>query len=154
ELADAGQTVEKSEKVNLNKLVETIGAITIPQNIELKHDPLVAVKADKEKLSQIFKNLFENAVIHGKPSQISVTSKLLDNEIALYIENDGLQIEAKTVEEAFESTFTTKEKESIHGLTIVKKLVDAHGWKIRLSDIKEKACFEILIPKEDVTEIF
>ncbi len=154
ELADAGQTVEKSEKVNLNKLVDTIGAITIPQNIKLNHDPLVAVKADKEKLSQIFKNLFENAVIHGKPSQISVTSKLLDNEIALYIENDGLQIEAKTVEEAFESTFTTKEKESIHGLTIVKKLVDAHGWKIRLSDRQEKACFEILIPKEDVTEIF
>ncbi|TET77644.1 MAG: PAS domain S-box protein, partial [Candidatus Heimdallarchaeota archaeon] len=154
ELADAGQTVEKSEKVNLNKLVDTIGAITIPQNIKLNHDPLVAVKADKEKLSQIFKNLFENAVIHGKPSQISVTSKLLENEIALCIENDGLQIEAKTVEEAFESTFTTKEKESIHGLTIVKKLVDAHGWKIRLSDIKEKACFEILIPKEDVTEIF
>jgi len=58
-----------------------------------------------------------------------VTSKLLENEIALCIENDGLQIEAKTVEEAFESTFTTKEKESIHGLTIVKKLVDAHGWK-------------------------
>jgi PAS domain S-box-containing protein len=154
ELADAGQTVEKSEKVNLNKLVDTIGAITIPQNIKLNHDPLVAVKADKEKLSQIFKNLFENAVIHGKPSQISVTSKLLENEIALCIENDGLQIEAKTVEEAFESTFTTKEKESIHGLTIVKKLVDAHGWKIRLSDIKEKACFEIIIPKEDVTEIF
>ncbi|MHA1516386.1 MAG: PAS domain S-box protein, partial [Candidatus Heimdallarchaeaceae archaeon] len=154
ELADAGQTVEKSEKVNLNKLVDTIGSITIPQNINLTHDPLVTVKADKEKLSQIFKNLFENAVIHGKPSQITVTSKLLENEIALCIENDGLQIEAKTVEEAFESTFTTKEKESIHGLTIVKKLVDAHGWKIRLSDIKEKACFEILIPKEDVTEIF
>lgn len=154
ELADAGQTVEKSEKVNLNKLVETIGAITIPQNIKLNHDPLVAVRADKEKLSQIFKNLFENAVIHGKPSQIDVTSKLLDNEISLSIENDGLQIEAKTVEEAFESTFTTKEKESIHGLTIVKKLVDAHGWKIRLSDKQEKACFEILIPKEDVTEIF
>ncbi len=154
ELADAGQTVEKSEKVNLNKLVETIGAITIPQNIKLSHDPLVAVRADKEKLSQIFKNLFENAVIHGKPSQIDVTSKLLDNEIVLTIENDGLQIEAKTVEEAFESTFTTKEKESIHGLTIVKKLVDAHGWKIRLADKQEKACFEILIPKEDVTEIF
>ena len=154
ELADAGQTIEKSEKVNLNKLVETIGAITIPQNIKLNHDPLVAVRADKEKLSQIFKNLFENAVIHGKPSQIYVTSKLLDKEIALSIENDGLQIEAKTVEEAFESTFTTKEKESIHGLTIVKKLVDAHGWKIRLADKQEKACFEILIPKEDVTEIF
>ena len=154
ELADAGQTVEKSEKVNLNKLVDTIGAITIPQNIKLNHDPLVAVKADKEKLSQIFKNLFENAVIHGKPSQISVTSRLLDNEIVLTIENDGLQIETKTVEEAFESIFTTKEKESIHGLTIVKKLVDAHGWKIGLSDKKERACFEILIPKEDVTEIF
>ena len=154
ELADAGQTIEKSEKVNLNKLVETIGAITIPQNIKLNHDPLVAVRADKEKLSQIFKNLFENAVLHGKPSQIYVTSKLLDKGIALRVENDGLQIEAKTVEEAFESTFTTKEKESIHGLTIVKKLVDAHGWKIRLADKQEKACFEILIPKEDVTEIF
>ncbi len=58
------------------------------------------------------------------------------------------------MEEAFESTFTTKERESIHGLTIVKKLVDAHGWKIRLADKQEKATFEILIPKEDVTEIF
>ncbi len=153
ELAEAGQVVEKSEKVNLNELIETIGNVTVPENIKLIHDPLVVVKADKEKLSQIIKNLFENAVIHGQPTQINVRSKLLNEDIALSIENDGTRIDPEIVKEAFESTFTTKEKESIHGLTIVKKLIDAHGWKIKLLDDKDEACFEILIPKDDVTEL-
>jgi PAS domain S-box-containing protein len=153
ELAEAGQVVEKSEKVDLNNLVDEIAKVTIPQNIEVLHDPLVAVKADKEKLSQIFKNLFENAVIHGKPTQIKVESKLHEDEIGLCLANDGEKIDPDIVKEAFESTFTTKEKESIHGLTIVKKLIDAHGWNIRLLNEEDEACFEILIPKEDVTEL-
>jgi len=153
ELAEAGQVVEKSEKVNLNALVETIGNVTVPENIKLIHDPLVAVKADEEKLSQIIKNLFENAVIHGKPTKIFVRSLLLDDNVALRIGNDGTRIDPENVKKAFESTFTTKEKESIHGLTIVKKLIDAHGWKIKLLDNQDEACFEILIPKEDITEL-
>ncbi len=152
ELAEAGQVIEKSDIVNLDRLVDRIAKVTIPQDIKMKHDPLVAVKADEEKLSQIFKNLFENAVIHGKPTQIEILSKLHENEIGICIANNGTKIDPEIAREAFESTFTTKEKESIHGLTIVKKLIDAHGWKIRLLNEQDEACFEILIPKEDVTE--
>ncbi|MCE7741690.1 MAG: hypothetical protein GOP50_04470, partial [Candidatus Heimdallarchaeota archaeon] len=66
--------------------------------------------------------------------------------------NDGKIINKEIIKEAFESTFTTREKEAIHGLSIVKKLIDAHNWKIILNEVTEKPCFDILIPKEDIVD--
>ncbi len=152
ELADAGQTVEKSDTVDLSEIVKSIAMMTIPTKIKFSTESLFSVKADKEKLSQIFKNIFENAVIHGQPRMIEVKMQEKDDVNVVKIINDGKLINKEVIKETFESAFTTKEKESIHGLSIVKRLIDAHNWKIILCEVTEKSCFDIIIPKEDIVD--
>jgi len=148
ELAEAGQSVEKSDNVDLNELVKSVAEMILPKGMKIEQKNLTNVQADKSKLSQILKNLFENAVIHGKPKNITVKQLETDDEIILVIRNDGEKISPKVVEDAFETSFSTKEMLEWHGLTIVKKLVTAHGWNIRLDEYDELTCFEIMIPKE------
>ncbi|MHA1198696.1 MAG: PAS domain S-box protein [Candidatus Heimdallarchaeaceae archaeon] len=152
ELAEAGHTVEKSDTVDLNELIPSIATMTIPSNIQFSTTPLFSVKADKEKLSQIFKNILENAVIHGQPREVEVKMLEKDDVNVIKIINDGKLINKEIVKDAFETAFTTKEKESIHGLAIVKRLVDAHNWDIVLCEVTEKSCFDIIIPKEDIVK--
>jgi signal transduction histidine kinase len=148
ELAEAGQIVEKSDNVNLNELVKSIAEMILPKGVKLTQKDLTNIQADKNKFSQILKNLFENAVIHGKPKNIIVKQLETVEETILIIKNDGDKINPKVVEDAFETSFSTREMLEWHGLTIVKKLVTAHGWDIRLDEYDEMTCFEISIPKK------
>ena len=152
ELAEAGLTVEKSDKVDLNDLIQSIALMMIPENIKFQSDSLFTVRADKEKLSQIIKNLLENAVKHGQPKLIEVKIQEMEEVSILKFINDGKLINREIIMEAFDTAFTTKEKESIHGLAIVKRLVEAHNWDVNLCEIIEKPCFNIIIPKEDIVE--
>ena len=148
ELAEAGQSVEKSDDVNLNEHVKSVAEMILPKGVKLIQKDLTNIQADKNKFSQILKNLFENAIIHGKPKNITVKQLETDEEIILVIKNDGEKINPKVVKDAFETSFSTREMLEWHGLTIVKKLVTAHGWNIRLDEYDEMTCFEIIIPKK------
>lgn len=41
----------------------------VPNNIEIFIEPIPIVPGDKQKLWQAFKNILENAVIHGNPKR-------------------------------------------------------------------------------------
>ena len=147
ELAEAGRVIEKSDNVDLNSLFKESATMVIPEEIAFTSDKLPYVRADMKKLSQIVKNLFENAVQHGKPSKIEVIYEETENESIIYIQNDGIKAELKKVQNAFEAKFSTKELKELHGLTIVKKLIDAHDWEICIETEKEITSFKITIPK-------
>jgi PAS domain S-box-containing protein len=147
ELAEAGRVIEKSDDVDLNELFEDCANMIIPEGITFTHDNLPKIRADKKKLSQIVKNLFENAVQHGKPNKIEVLFKETEKEAFIYIQNDGEKADPKIVQEAFEAIFSTKELKELHGLTIVNKLIEAHGWEICLEAEKDTTSFKIVIPK-------
>jgi signal transduction histidine kinase len=147
ELAEAGRIIDKSEEVNLNELFDEIAHITIPPEINYTKDLLPSVKADRKKTSQIVKNLIENAVKHGKPKNIKIKYLEKENEHVIYVQNDGEKIDIEIVREAFEAVFSTREMLELHGLTIVKKLIEAHEWDISLEEIKEITSFIIKIPK-------
>ncbi|NPD89521.1 MAG: PAS domain S-box protein [Asgard group archaeon] len=147
ELAEAGRVIEKSDDVDLNKLFEDCADLAIPSEITFTHDDLPHIEADMKKLSQIVKNLLENAVKHGKPTKIEVFHEETNEALIIYIQNDGEKIDHKIVKEAFETKFSTKEIGELHGLTIVKKLIDAHDWGICLEKEKEITSFKIAIPK-------
>ncbi|MCK5305434.1 MAG: PAS domain S-box protein, partial [Candidatus Heimdallarchaeota archaeon] len=73
DLAEAGTTVEKKDKVNLDRLVGTVADVILPKTIKFTKETLGTIKGDNGKLSQVFKNLFENAIVHGKSNKINVT---------------------------------------------------------------------------------
>ncbi len=148
ELAEAGTTVEKKDKVDLDRLVETVADVILPKRIKFKKATLGTIKGDNGKLSQVFKNLFENAIIHGKPSKVSVSRTEKKGKIVISISNDGILINEKLIEKVFDRGYSTKKVSTGLGLSIVKKIVEGHGWDISI-DTKEKLTnFRITIPSK------
>ncbi|MHA2232922.1 MAG: PAS domain S-box protein, partial [Candidatus Hodarchaeales archaeon] len=144
-LADAGLVIDKTAKINLTDLLQEVAEATIPESLTFAQDRLPTVLGDREKLSQVFQNLFENAVIHGRPRKIEVRSHASAEGATLLVTNDGAPIPHEDHSKIFQQGFTTKEEGGGLGLGIVEKVVKAHGWDISLDETPETT-FRIFIP--------
>jgi len=144
-LADAGQVIGEIHPVDLDKLVAEVAATVVPKGIRFKQQKLPVVSCDREKMKQVVQNLLANAIQHGNPNGIEVKAEKGDGSISLLFSNDGTTIAEKEREKIFDRGFTTKEGGGM-GLTIVKKIVDAHRWKITLEP-SEKTTFKLTIPR-------
>ncbi|MHA2232658.1 MAG: PAS domain S-box protein [Candidatus Hodarchaeales archaeon] len=143
-LADAGLIADVTNEVDLNQLVQDIAAVTIPSTTSFIQEDLPVVMGDYEKLTQVFKNLFENAMTHGEAENIIVRQNGSKNGISIDITNDGTIIPPKYRSQLFRRGFSTKKRGGL-GLTIVQKIINAHGWQISLSDAPQTT-FCIKIP--------
>jgi PAS domain S-box-containing protein len=147
-LADAGLTVEENlVEVDLDRIVKVVAESTIPELIKYKQDKLPSIRADEMKVTQIFRNLFDNAVNHGKPTKIRVTLEDTGASYNIHVQNDGKEIPESIRPSLFVKGFTTSKLGQGFGLTIVKRIVEAHGWKIEYS-AKGMTTFTIIIPKK------
>ncbi|MBN2228561.1 MAG: PAS domain S-box protein [Candidatus Thorarchaeota archaeon] len=145
-LADAGLVVEEDlTDVNLDVLVRDVAESIIPDTIGYNQDSLPVVKADVTKVSQIFRNLFDNAVKHGKPRTIEVRSYIREGNICVAVSNDGKDISDEIRPKLFSRGFTTSKTGQGFGLSIVKRIAEAHKWTIHLVDTK-KTTFELRMP--------
>jgi signal transduction histidine kinase len=150
-LADAGLTVEENlVEVDLNHLVKIIAESAVPELIEYVQDPLPVVRADEMKITQVFRNLLDNAVRHGQPSRIEVRCEDRNSIYCIKIRNDGREIPEAIRTKLFMKGFTTSKSGQGYGLTIAKRIVEAHNWKILYSD-DGMTTFELIIPKQTTT---
>jgi len=150
-LADAGLTVEENlVDVNLDHLVRVVAESAVPEFIEYEQDSLPTVRADEMKVTQIFRNLLDNAVKHGQPSKIEVRLEERAGNFCIMVKNDGKEIPEAIRSKVFLKGFTTSKSGQGYGLTIVKRIVDAHDWSIQLSSTG-KTSFEIIIPRQKTT---
>ncbi|MFQ5978017.1 MAG: PAS domain S-box protein [Candidatus Heimdallarchaeota archaeon] len=145
-LADAGLVIKKRPGINLAELVQETAKSILPEGTEFKLDPLPTVTCDRTRVIQIFQNLFENALYHGNAKKIEVRQRKEGNGIGILITNDGLPIPPEHRQNIFQRKFSTKEKGGL-GLTLVQKLVKAHGWEISLESAP-KTTFRIFISAE------
>ncbi len=104
-----------------------------------------------ERIGQIIENLIVNAVEHGSPQTIEVSYISTERGIKLLISNDGVRIPEDLESRIFQRGVTTKHGSTGYGLSVVKKLVEAHGWLISL-DSTSKTTFEIFIPASSVVK--
>jgi signal transduction histidine kinase len=99
------------------------------------------IRADPNRLAQLFENLMRNAVEHTS-QDVTVTIGELDD--GFYVEDDGSGIPEDSRDDAFEAEYTTADEGTGFGLSIVKEVADAHGWDITITEGSEGgARFEI-----------
>ncbi|WP_128081436.1 PAS domain-containing sensor histidine kinase [Haloferax sp. ATB1] len=153
-LAEQGQAVLDPNAVTLADLVsqgwehvETANA-----TLEIDIDTSVVIMADEGRLSELFENLFRNALDHGG-ADVTVQVATLDESTGFYVEDDGPGIPVDKRDEVFEAGYTDAAEGTGFGLSIVQQIVDGHDWEITISEgTAGGARFEIRNVKLDRVE--
>jgi PAS domain S-box-containing protein len=149
-LADAGRIVGEPQQVELGTLIEDVVKNTAPDDIILRHDRLPVILCDEQKTYQIFQNLITNAIEHGEAKTIEVTAERDGTGLLILVANDGRSIPKDHRQKIFDQGFSTKQGGGL-GLSITKKIVEAHGWRIDLVE-SGITTFSIYIPKRSIVD--
>ncbi|MCT4641217.1 MAG: ATP-binding protein [Bacteriovoracaceae bacterium] len=117
--------------------------------IEVKIDLVPSlINQSKNLFNQIFNNLIKNAV-EAKSSTIEITSKVENNFVTVYFEDNGSGMDDITCENIFERFFTTKEKSGGQGLGLskIKEAIELMGGEVDVvSDLGVGTIFKLSIP--------
>ena len=97
----------------------------------LSADASPAVYADGNRLKRLLENLFGNATKHGG-DDVAVT--VGDLPTGFYVADDGPGIPADRRGDVFEVGYSTDGASTGYGLYIVRRIADAHGWDIAVTD--------------------
>jgi len=155
-LARGGHEVSDPEPVDIeavaNSAWQTAGGSAATLVVESSRE----LEADEDRLKRLFENLFRNSVEHGTPSSrtqaddhtdpaaaeadpgssenqaITITVGELDD--GFYIEDDGIGVPEADRETLFEAGETGSGSGSGLGLAIVRRIAQAHGWAVTLSE--------------------
>jgi signal transduction histidine kinase len=141
-------------QVNVNELVENILKLFESrcqnQNIAIirKFDNLPAMKADPEQLTQVFTNLFLNAIqAMPRGGDLTVAGAVLNDKVVIDIVDTGYGIPEDKLKDVFEPFFTTKDEGMGLGLAITYKIIKDHGGDIEVeSRVGQGTKFMILLP--------
>jgi PAS domain S-box-containing protein len=120
------------------------------------HADLPEIMADKEKILEAVTNVLRNAleafngVGRKRKIEFKAEPKMFHakRHLKLSIIDNGTGINPKDKKTIFEPFFTKGKKEGIGlGLSIVKKIIDAHNGRVQIkSEEKKGTCFNILLP--------
>jgi len=148
-LARQGEAVDETSPVRLSSVAKDCWGLvdTGAAGFELRTD--LVVEADDSRLQQLFENLFRNAIEHGPPvgglaDELTVTVGELEWADGFYVEDDGTGVPPAERDSIFEAGYSTDEKSTGFGLSIVAEIVEAHGRDISLAESDDGgARFEI-----------
>ena len=130
-LARDGEQATSTERIAIKKITANCWENTKAGNAEINIHTDRTVEADRSRLAQLFENLIRNAIEHADRS-VTITIGELDN--GFYIEDDGPGILEADRETVFEAGYSTQTDGTGFGLSIVKQVVEAHGWDISITE--------------------
>ena len=131
-LARQGDTIDETEPIGLTDLVGKCWATVDTENATIEIADEMTFQADPDRLRHVFENLFRNAVEHGGPD-VTVRVGRYDDR-GIYVEDDGPGIPAAEREDALEAGHSSARGGTGFGLTIVKRIVEAHGWELSVTE--------------------
>lgn len=108
------------------------------------------VEADRERLRQLFANLFDNAATHGGEAVVVRFGTVHDG---FYVADDGVGVPDDATEAVFDPTYTTSEDGTGLGLDIVRSVAEAHGWTVEVEEsVDGGARFVVTAPVRSAPE--
>jgi signal transduction histidine kinase len=160
---NGGKLEGRFEPVNmeslLSKLVDFFQPLAEENQVKLEIAPSGGspiTSGDPETLEQVFVNLIANAIRYNKP-QGSVNVRIKEDSKAVRVEihDSGVGITGEHLPYIFDQFYQVSrstrkaDKGSGLGLTIAKRIVDAHSGSIQVASEPGKgSTFTVLLPKE------
>jgi len=137
-LARQGDTIGDTEPVSLDGVVTRAWSNVDTEDAALECQTDRTLYADRNRLTAVLENLVRNAIEHGSDdeSDVSVTIRVGDSPdgTGFYVADDGEGIPESEREQVFQSGYSTVDDGTGFGLTIVRDIVEAHDWEIRVTD--------------------
>jgi PAS domain S-box-containing protein len=130
-LAKQGETVAETERVALAATARRCWDMVDTEAATLTVADDILLRADPDRLEHVFENLFRNCIDHGDPGVAVRVGPLTDG---FYVEDDGPGIPPDERETVFEAGHTSATDGTGFGLTIVQRIVQAHGWTVSITD--------------------
>jgi PAS domain S-box-containing protein len=143
----------------LNKKIASAQAEYDKKNVQIGFDksernPIIS--ADTIMINRVITNLLDNALKYTNPGgRISVNMEDREKDILVQITDTGIGISNKHLPHVFDTFYRVHEdsKGSGLGLSIVKKIVEAHGGKIWAeSKIGKGSTFSFTLPKQEPSD--
>ena len=142
----------------VNNNIEILKNISkdITINFNLKNQKSLFFMFDNEQISRVFFNLIKNSIesIQEKSSKSTNFDKIIDIEIverkdyiSINLSDAGIGFLKNNAKQLIKPYFTTKEKGSGLGLSIVNKIINDHDGNIQFMNSKIGAKIEIKLPK-------
>jgi signal transduction histidine kinase len=142
-VAREGTVATDVDAVDLAAAVEQSWRTVETGDATLQIESDTTVRADESRLRQLLENLVRNAIDHGG-REVAISVGTLPDDDGFYVADDGGGIPAGESIHAFESGYTTSKEGIGMGLSIVKRVADAHGWEVELAESADGgARFEI-----------
>jgi signal transduction histidine kinase len=107
------------------------------------------VKGDPRLLKRLFRNLLQNAAVHGASDAPEVTIRATKNDIRVAVCDRGPGVSEGDREKIFEPFYQGRSSTGGAGLglTLVRQIAERHGGSVRcLPRHGGGACFEVLLP--------
>lgn len=154
-LARQGQSVTETMQVDLDEIAHSAWSTVDTGDAELVVRTGAGVEADRARLLHVFENLFRNSVEHGSTDKRTESDDSVEDggnvriemgplENGFYVEDDGPGIPEGERTKVLGHGYTTTDGGTGFGLSIVRSIVEAHGWEITVDESSEGgARFEI-----------
>ena len=160
-LAETGELKLIYQPADISRLINQVVAAVQMQakakGISMSIDSaeaLPAVNIDSQRIKQVLRNLLDNAITHtNKGDAITVIARKRPNCVKVTVTDTGKGIPPETIPNIFERFYRVDKSRaratggSGLGLTIAKRLVEAHGGKIEVqSEPGKGSTFSFTIP--------
>jgi two-component system OmpR family sensor kinase len=156
---EAGGGNLEPRAVDLGELVEDIGAaarvIAGGRRVAIERDGPLPIVADRDRLTQAFMNLVDNAVRHTpEGGLISLTTRRDGSTAVAMVANEGEPIESRHLPHLFERFYRVRqgdgpERPEDHaglGLPIVRAIAEASGGAATVTSDQTATRFEVRLP--------
>jgi signal transduction histidine kinase/CheY-like chemotaxis protein len=147
------------ELIDLNEIVrEMVVLLNDAANrhaISIRTDldaALPTTTADRVQLQQVLMNLMLNGIeaMRDESGELNVTSKRTENgELLISVSDSGIGLPGEKLERIFEAFFTTKPQGTGMGLSISRRIIEAHGGRLWASpNTGRGATVQFTLPNE------
>ena len=138
-------------KTDPKTLVDSsLSSLVLPSNIQVLNEvsDRFSLLVDTGQIQRVFSNLAKNA-FDAMPNggKLQITSEKINEHVAVEFSDSGMGMSEITLKKIWTPFFTTKAKGMGVGLSICKKIIEAHDGRIEVkSTLNEGTAFTIFLP--------
>ncbi|MCW8849164.1 MAG: ATP-binding protein, partial [Melioribacteraceae bacterium] len=124
----------KVEIINFNEVINSSINLFTDEKVKISFETLndkTEISGDAEQLKRTIINLIRNS-IQANAIKINLYTKEFDDQLELFVEDNGIGIAEEYLEKIFDTNFTTKEDGMGLGLSMAKRYMRSTGGNIEI----------------------